>query len=153
MIVSNPTPNLINENVINVLEKYLNYKLPKSYKLFLINTNGGKSEKSYFLMKANNSLGSVRNFLGLHIEYYLSLLEHKKIYEGRIPNNTVAICNNSSGNLILLSVKGPDYGKVYFWDHERETEPADYSNLTLIADSFEEFIQNLKSPEEVGLEE
>jgi hypothetical protein len=34
-------------------------------------------------------------------------------------------------------------GKVFFWDHEAETNPPSYANCHLIADSFNEFIETL----------
>lgn len=56
------------------------------------------------------------------------------------------------GNLILLSLKNADRGKIYFWDHEMEAnegEIPDYSNLTLIANSFEECITSLCGEEDL----
>ena len=152
MIIENPTPNLINENIVKVLETYFAFKLPKDYRKFLLETNGGNPTKRYFLKKGTNELGEIRYFLGIIPEYSKGLLEKKAMFDGRIPSNTLTIGSNSGGNLILLSVKGPDYGKVYYWDHNWEAEDGqtpDYSNLTLIADSFEEFINSLKSEEEI----
>lgn len=48
-----------------------------------------------------------------------------------------------SGDLILIAVKGTDRRKIYFWNHEMEMEEPDYSSLTLIADTFSEFINSL----------
>jgi hypothetical protein len=63
------------------------------------------------------------------------------------------ISYDSFGNLILIAIKNADRGKIYFWDHEMEADPnqgevPDYSNLTLIADSFDEFINSLHDFEE-----
>lgn len=152
MIVENPTPDLINENFVKVLESYFGFKFPKAYRKFLLETNGGNPVKGYFIMKGNNELGGIRYFLGISPEYSKGLLERWAMYCGRIPANTIAIGSNSGGNLILLSVKGSDHGKIYYWDHEMEADEGqtpDYRNLTLIADSFEEFINGLKSDEEI----
>ena len=92
---------------------------------------------------------TIQHFFYNSEDYVANFFSKNIMFKNRIPGNMCAIASSPSGNLFLLSVKGDDYGKVYFWDHEMETEPADYSNLTLIADSFDEFINNLKSEEEI----
>jgi hypothetical protein len=61
----------------------------------------------------------------------------------------ISLARDQCGNLILLSVKGSDRGMIYCWDHEREVEPANYNNLSVISDSFDEFIAGLKSEDEI----
>ena len=94
-------------------------------------------------------------FLGIYPDEYNDLLDHIKTYKERLPKNTFPIAYDSCGNLIVISVMGPDRGKIYFWDHEMEAdidhgEVSDYSNLTLIADSFDEFLEGLYSKEELA---
>jgi hypothetical protein len=148
MNIVNPTPDLINSNIIKCLELYFDFKFPQTYKGFLLLTNGGSPEKSIF-----NEEYEVRNFFGLIPEYSYGLLERKKMYKNRIPNNMFPIANNSGGDLFLISIKGKDYGKIYFWDHnceaEENQEPG-YSNMTLLADSFDEFINGLKNESELN---
>jgi hypothetical protein len=46
----------------------------------------------------------------------------------------------------VLSVKGPDVGVVFFWDHEKEVdegEPATHANMTRLAPSFSAFVESL----------
>lgn len=147
MTVEDSLIKLINAN-INILEKTIE-KFPVSYIDFLLETNGGEPIKPYFFTKISKSLGHIRYFFGVKTKSYNNLISTYETYKKRIPYNTFPIGYDSCDNLILLSVKGDDYGKVYYWDHEMETEPADYSNLTLIADSFDEFIKGLKSEEEI----
>jgi len=152
MIVENPTPSLINDNFVKVLESYFFCKFPNAYRQFLLKTNGGKPTKIYFIVKTTKKLGTVHYFLGISPDRYKGLLEYEKVFCGRIPSNTLAIASDPGGDLILLSVKGQDYGKVYYWDHNWEAEDGqtpDYSNLTLIADSFEDFLSSLKSEDEI----
>jgi hypothetical protein len=143
----------LNMDLIKTFEGFVNIKFPKDYINFLIHINGGVSRKSIFFFPGTLDGSSTHHWFGFRSESYFSLLVKLRDRGIRFPINFIPICDDTFGNLILLSVKGPDYGKVYFWDHEQETEPADYSNLTLIADSFEEFINNLKTPEDAGLEE
>lgn len=152
MIIENPTPELINQNIINTLEDNLHTKLPNSYKSFLLKTNGGSPINIYFMIKSCNRLGAVQNFFGMHKQSYRDIFSKRLIFIDRIPPNTLAISSQPNGDLILLSVSGSDYGKIYYWDHDWEVEDGeipDYSNLTLIADSFDEFISMLKSEEEI----
>lgn len=149
MNILNPTPHLINNNIIEVVENHFGCRFPSQYRDFIIGNNGGKTDKSYFLLTETDDISSVKNFFGVVPGYESGLVSRWSSFLERIPSNMIAIASSPGGNLILLSVKGPDHGKIYFWDHERETEPADYSNLTLIADSFDEFINNLKSEEEI----
>src|SRR3989338_1520044 len=127
--------------------------LPLFYRNFLKNCNGGVPEKIFFNFKDTKTNGSlIDRLFGFVENKYRNIDMYYKSYKKRIPCNTLPIGIDSGGNLILLSVKGADYVKVYYCDHNWEAEDgqvADYSNLTLIADSFEEFINNLKSEEEI----
>ena len=141
----------LNTDIINSLESYFLIKIPQSYLDFLIKINGGHAVKNIFLFPNNNGF-ITHHWYGVRAEKYFSLLSQMYDKGKRYPNNFIAICDDTSGNKILLSISGDDYGKIYFWDHEMEfdqgVEP-DYSNLTLVADSFEEFINNLKSEDEL----
>ena len=145
-------PGTLSDQILKVLERYWELKLPDPYRNFLLLNNGGEPKTSYFSFKNGNGGSDVRFFLGIYPDKDNDLLNHLKIYKGRLPQNVFPIAYDSGGNLILISVKGPDRGKVYFWDHEMESgegEEPDYSNLTLIADSFTEFIENLKDESEI----
>jgi hypothetical protein len=131
-----------------------NIIIPDVYKKFLIEYNGGRPENSliYFLENKNGTILSC--IFGFTKDRYCSLRRYNSTYAGRIPRNTLAIADDVGGNVIVMSVSGDDYGKIYFWDHEMEfdqgVEP-DYANLTLVADSFDEFINNLKSEDEIDV--
>ncbi len=146
----------LSENTLKCLEKYLSIKFPVSFRNFLLKFNGGRPCCRLEFNFYNSEDGSVlAAFLGITPQENYDLLNNLKNYQDIIPSNTVPIAYDTFSNLVLLSVKGQDYGKIYFWDHERGAntdngEVADYSNLTLIADSFEEFISSLKSYEEIG---
>lgn len=143
----------IPEKFITALEQGWRIRLPKDYKNFLININGGKPKKKLFTLKdqSNNSL--IAGLFGISEEEdYNILTRYPSMLGDRIPTNMFPIADDQGGNFILLSVKEADRGKVYFWDHNWEAEEGqmpDYSNLTLIADSFDEFINNLKSEDEI----
>jgi len=149
---------VLEEFVLETFEQYLGFKFQKEYRDFLKKYNGGEPKKKIFCFKNNVSLGKsvIDTFFGFVPDKNENILLHFKNYQVRIPWNMFPIARDDFGNRILLSVKGPDRGKIYFWDHEMEAdtdhgETPDYSNLTLIADSFDEFIQNLKSEDEIDV--
>jgi SMI1-KNR4 cell-wall len=146
--------NMRYEDFLKVIEQFWSFKLPKDYRNFLLNYDGNVPKRNIFSMKDASNASVVHNFFYLVPDRHLNLLINSVAYSDRVPSNMLVIGDDPCGNKILLSVKMADRGKVYFWDHEREAgegEKPDYSNLTLIADSFEEFINNLKSEEEVNL--
>lgn len=154
MQLNNQHPRTLPEPILKALEGYWGINLPQPFRSFLIQTNGGEPKNALFNFKNEKEGSDVRAFLGIYPDPPINLLAFLKTYRNRIPDNTFPIAYDSFGNLILISVKNADRGKIYFWDHEREAgdgEIPDYSNLTLIADSFDDFINNLKSEEDLGL--
>ncbi len=135
-------------NLIDVYEEIIGLKLPKDYKLFLNLTNGGKPKNRYFLYKNKINDGSLLSVLfGFTDNKYKSIMRYYRKYKNTVPYCTIPIGIDQGSNMILLTVSGPHYGKVYFADHETETEK--FENLILIADSFDEFINGLKSEDEL----
>jgi len=63
----------------------------------------------------------------------------------QIPPELLPIAPDPGGNLICLGIAGDVVDKVYFWDHEREGHPTDWSNIDLIADSFDAFFARLEA--------
>ena len=142
----NETNKYLSQLDLNNIEEKIGFNFPADYKRFLLQFNGGKPEKEVFNMINNSSI--VDRFFGFcENEYRNALRYYGVVYNKRIPSNTFPIGKDPGGNLILISISGSDYGKIYFWDHNWEAEEGrepDYSNLTLIADSFDEFVNNLK---------
>ena len=141
---------------LKMIEKYLSINLPKTYRNFLENYEAIdviNEKKVFILNNKTKESSSVDGFFYLTNDYNYSILENYKIYKDRIPENFFPIADDPFGNLILISVKNADRDKIYFWDHEMEVddgETPDYSNLTLIADSFDEFIEGLYSIDEIS---
>jgi hypothetical protein len=145
---------MLNNNIIEALEQLWGFRLPNEYKNFLIEYNGGEPVPNGFSFKNLPENGSyIDVFFGILKHDNNNLLVNMEMYKNRIPNNFIPIGDDPGGNLILISVKNKDRGKIYFWDHEMEAnteagEIADYTNLTLIADSFDEFMNGLHSFDE-----
>lgn len=140
----------LDEKFLSSVEQFWQFKLPQDYRKFLLCYNGGYPCKTIFNFDDSSSV--IDCFYGFMKDFIKNILIKYRDIGIRYPINTLPIGDDVFGNLILLSVKGPDRGKIYFWDHEMEVEDGetpDYSNLTLIADSFDEFINSLKSEDEV----
>lgn len=137
----------LNSSVLSSIEEYWGFGLPKDYRGFLLNFNGGIPDTSNacFLFTHQREGSVISNFYGLTKGSYNILKAYQDV-GSRYPKNMLPVGDDVFGNRILLSVKGNDRGKVYFWDHEYEAEEntkPSYNNLTLIADSFKDFIKSL----------
>lgn len=133
---------------ITAVEKRLQLSFPEEYKVFLLKDNGGNPTPNRFLYKDHegNDSSSLINFFHAIYEGRIDNLELKYqflVSEGRLLNKMIPIANDPFGNLICISAEGDDMGKVYFWDHELESEEAGYENMGFIANSFTEFLNKL----------
>jgi cell wall assembly regulator SMI1 len=133
---------------VSAFESALGCRLPDDYREFLLRHNGGQPHPASFqfaLRKGPGTSSSVEWFLSLHDGKFSNLEQKRKIYDGRVPRNTVPIATDAFGNVILLGIRGDAQGRVYFWDHEEEPESQpDWSNVDLLANNFDEFIAGLR---------
>ena len=120
-------------------ERVLGRKIPRPYREFLQRHNGGQPETPDFKMTNGDQLAAVKSFLGvdlpeetLNLEYVLST------FRDQVPARFFPFARDPGGNLMCIAENGPDAGKIYFWDHERETD-----NMTVVADTFDEFLGKL----------
>ena len=133
-----------NEIAIAALEKRIGGRLPEEYRAFLLRDNGGGPDADCFRFadrKGPYTDGKLRAFYAIWDGKH-SRMSHavETFWEGeRIPRELLPIGYDSFGNQICIAFAGPHRGRVYFWDHERETDPASYANLDRIADSFDAF--------------
>lgn len=141
----------LNEKFLSCIEEFWEFGLPKDYKAFLLKFNGGIPKRSVFNFKGKKGQGSIVDSFYGFTRGNDNILRVSKDIGSRYPANMLPIADDVYGNRILISVKSADRGKVYFWDHELEVpdgETPDYSNLTLIANSFDDFINSLHETEE-----
>lgn len=133
-------------------EREFGAKLPAPYREFLQQFNGACPEPNLFHFKDSDKGSDCRQILGLNgtdndLRHYLET--HKL----RLPQNLLPIGYDSTGNLICLSVRQQDYGHVYFWDHSlinsssRSDSEDTADRIVPVADSFDDFLLNLKDPE------
>ena len=140
---------------IAALEHTLGVSLPEDYRQFLIGCNGGYLGGALWFTgptpTGEAADAGVHHIGGFRSEGSFSLPWHRDCYSGRIPGALMWIMDDPFGNAICLGVRGEHYGHIYFWDHEAEPDPARWngevetaSNISLIANSFAEFVAGLK---------
>lgn len=138
---------------ISRLEDIKKCNIPNDYKDFLLNYNGGRPEFDTFETKEDfpfreHSFSDIQYFFGMtdNGDGY-DILKKMRVLNNRIPQELLPIACDSCGNVICLGIKGETYGKVFFWDHENEIDEDGkepwWENITLIADSFTDLINNL----------
>lgn len=137
---------------VEAVEERLGITLPNAYRTFLLKINGGRPDPCSFDFKGadgyeNSSV--VRNFLSLSDKEEVSFeLEYRYCKENnRIPRDVAPIAHDPGGNLICISLSGPDEGKIYFWDHELELEQHLHPNLAFLAKNFSDFLSMLHDEE------
>jgi hypothetical protein len=132
---------------IAALEERLGILLPHDYKMFLMKYNGGLPVPRAFPIEGlkNNPFGVIQEFLGIDCSLETSNLDwNYKVMKGRLPANLFPIACDDGGDLICLSISGPDAGSVVFWDCHTEPPVPSYENVYRIASSFGRFLDSMQ---------
>lgn len=134
------------EDILGAIEASWDFQLPREYREFLLTISVGTFENKVFSFHNSEDGSCIGEFFTLKKGMRNFFIDYRNMQE-RIPNNFIPIASDVYGNRILLAVKNPDRGKIFFWDHELEAgdgEVPDYSNLTLIAPDFQTFFDSLR---------
>jgi hypothetical protein len=165
------TGTLLEQADLDNLERILNEDLPLAYKRFLLKSNGGTPDPPYFRTSVLAEFFSVNA-----TDETYDLVENYRFLRETLPEELVPIARDGLGDVVCLAVKGENRGKVYFWDHEGGTPRVDirakypeigwkpyedgeprppvkddwpgHPDLTLIADSFDEFLDSFHDLDE-----
>lgn len=120
---------------------------PESYREFLLIHNGGIPDNSRISIPGHKAR-IIQSFYALTNPAKIYTIRYLvETYKDRIPKEMLPIANDPAGNLFLINAgSGRDYGKIYFWNHEQEsdaeTQPY-YENIYFVSDSFSDFLNNL----------
>lgn len=132
-------------------EKEHSLTLPDDYKYFLCNTlNGGSlSCKKTSIALPNNDATPINNFFGIDAHETFNINEKMWILgDEDLPADMIPIANDPGGNFFFLKTSTEDAGKVFFYDHEMESnDPPTADNnpsLTVVANSFTEFLDSIE---------
>jgi SMI1-KNR4 cell-wall len=139
---------IVDDNKLDQAESVFGGKLPQSYREFLKENNGGRPTSSQFHFVSNEGTpedSTIQYFFALYDGRTGSLYNKMEVYRNRVPAGHLPIACDPFGNLILIPIMDERDVAVYFWDHENESdrEPT-FANVSLIADSFINFIKSLK---------
>ncbi len=130
-------------------EKRNGISLPADYATFLARHNGGFPTPANFKFHGREDGSELNSFFGIKSGDIDDLDKVQEVYKGRLPKAFLGIADDSGGNLICICLAGKDRGKIYFWDHEMEADesqgisPETAGNTTLIANSFDEFLNGI----------
>ena len=141
---------LIVDSDLSSLEEWIGAPIPPDLRSFYLQSDGGiftqeTIDISETLETTLNQIFSVvsSQFENIRVEY------HDLKEDNRIPRWCLPIGDDPAGNLFIISLEDETYGAIYYWDHEREQIAenetiAAFENLTLIADSFSEFVKKIR---------
>lgn len=147
----------VGETTLDSLEDALAVKFPAEYRSFLLQFNGGEPASNCFHVPGlGDGAGAVRCFFGITARNKSTDLQTNAVnMSGRLPEGFFPIAEDSCGNYICLRTKGKNKGAIYFWDHELESEDNKQprlTNLTKVANGFEDFLSSLQPMEVVMIE-
>lgn len=154
---------------INILESNIGYKLPKSYKDYLLEQNGGKIELHKYNYDKNEKDHKIELYHKIVFEdgdeLYHTLLDfieidiqnpvlinqnkekYQEIYELDLYGNYgihLMIGDGSDSSTTTMSLNEHDYGAIYRFDDHADYGDETHKNCAKISDSFEEFYNSFE---------
>ena len=115
--------------------------LPKDYKEFLLQVNPISVLETLFIK--DNSEFWLSSFYPFNDSYEISFqVSYENLNEDCFEGKYVSFADDAGGWQFVISVQDLDYGKVYFCRLDVELE----DGLTLLSNSFNEFIDGLRKP-------
>jgi len=119
---------------VEVFEAKIGTLLPESYRNFLLRLNPIHLKECNY--RNAGKIYEIHNFIPFKSGEW-SLEQHFENLKEHFENRFIAFAGDSGGWQYILSIeKNENYGKIYFCRMDEEIENA----ITVIADSFEEFI-------------
>ena len=138
-------------DMITQYENAVKMKLPKDYKEFLANTNGGQfieTTHTFWVKELKKNIGMDVLF-GFNHTRSLCLDNWYDEYSEELLENTIIIGNSINAGLILL-IWQEHWKGIFLWDHCLELEQSTEEDcLYRIADQFNLFFDSLQVMEEL----
>lgn len=126
---------------ISELEQELKISLPDSYKVFLLDCNGGYTPlRSEF--NAGGDTFVVDAFFGIGLvddNYIYDLKRNIVLNEGDYPEQYISFALDVFGNVLLLDSQGA----IYLWKHDQDAVNTDTA-IIHVAENLESFLMMLK---------
>ena len=141
-----------NLEVITNYEKMKELKFPKLYKKLVRFHDGGTLKKNIFTYMYNEILDEnvvgfflpwQKETLGIEGEYIIDQIESPPEF---FPKGLIPFAPDGGGNYLCFDYRNcRENPPIVYWDHGIEEN----EGIFFLADSFEEFINSLKSEEEI----
>ena len=149
IILENSSETLTEAEYQNIITEY-NLKLPNSYKEFILKNNGGypnlelyESENEEFILDSFYALKRGYELMSDEVMSSLFAINSHQELENNIPNYLYPFANNINNHNFCLSMREEDFGSVYITYLDTRK-----NNITLVSNSFSEFINGLKELDE-----
>lgn len=129
------------EAEVQGLETRLGHPLPRDFRRFVIEIDGGIPEPNEIIAVDGRSVG---------VEVFLSLGDTRRFWaiedpgHGPYPFGYLPIGLDVGGNSFLLALTGAHVGSVWFWDHEAEQPVVTLDPLVAVRASFDVFLEDLR---------
>jgi hypothetical protein len=121
-----------------------NIRLPPSFKAFILHQNPVYVEESFFFVEGREPYDITFFPFSEDSEYWTIQRSFEDLFEGFFERKYLPFGCDSGGLQYVVSVQEHDYGRIYFCRMDEELQDA----LTLLAPSFEEFVNGLTDSEE-----
>lgn len=136
--VNNSKDILIELDILN-FENKNNYKLPLSYKDFLLKNNGGVPNENIFwngVIEADVAYFYSLKYGNNNIESVMSNIHR----DDALPKTFLPFASSGGGSMYAFSMEKTGYGEIYLFHF-------DGSDPFKLCESFEDFINNLEEDE------
>lgn len=121
-------------------EHNYNITLPRDYRDFLIEYNGGYPNPGTY--KISYELGeSILNiFYGIG-NMYDNLEKKIDIFDEILEIGFIPIADDPCGNQICIGINKEYFGQIYHWAHDKEHDEVE--SMYFLSESFKEFLESL----------
>lgn len=156
-IIDSDLEDLIVKSTVDVildLENKYQIVLDESYKYFILNYGNFIVQEDFYYKPIERSAWTPEDgFDPVELLYGFSGDDYDlrtviADYRDQMTDLVIPIALSPGGNQLCIGVDESNAGKIYFWDHEHEIQTNDLSELTLVANSFIDFIDSFQEVEQ-----
>jgi hypothetical protein len=140
-------------DAITQLETLLGRRLPEDFRLWLTDATPSLPVPSDVVIPDDPSwIDEVTHLYDAERILAVTTGERELNRQGLrdVPSGTIVIGDNDNGDYYLLSLRGPDFGSVYYLFHETSSpEDDDWAGIFVLAPDFKEWLGTLaaKAPD------
>lgn len=147
ILFKTPNERPIHAEEIQALETRFHFQMPEDMKRFYLKTNGGFLHSGIYIDPEGCQVTEFHPIsfpFHEHIFTTDTLLEWQEM-DGFIPMQYIPFCSDGAGDSYYIRTDAEGYGKVYYLCHEFFDKFEISSEDSLVADSFTEFLEKMRS--------